>query len=53
MDVSKFFRLKKERAEQIIKQVTDAVENWRDVAKKHGISNAECASKSGAFRLPK
>jgi serine/threonine-protein kinase HipA len=53
MDVSKFFRLEKERAEQIIKQVTDAVENWRDVAKKHGISNAECASKSGAFRLPK
>jgi serine/threonine-protein kinase HipA len=53
MDVSKFFRLEKERAEQIIKHVTDAVKNWRDVAKKHGISNAECDRKSGAFRFPK
>ena len=51
MEVTKYFRLEEERAHQIMEEVTDAVKHWRGVAKKYGISNAECELKSRAFRF--
>jgi serine/threonine-protein kinase HipA len=51
MEVAKFFRLDEERANKILEEVTNAVKHWRSVAKKWGISNAECELKSRAFRF--
>lgn len=48
-DVCKFFRLSENRAHKIIANVTDAVRNWKNVAKKYGISNSEQELKSKAF----
>ncbi len=51
MEVAKFFRLGKERAYQIVEEVTDVVKHWNGVANKYGISKAECELKSRAFRF--
>ncbi len=51
LEVAKFFRLDTTRAHKIMEEVTHAVKHWRGVAKKYGISNAECALKSRAFRF--
>jgi len=51
IEVAKFFRLTDERASKILEEVTNAVKHWRSVAKKWGISNAECELKSKAFRI--
>lgn len=51
MEVAKFFRLDEERANKILEEVTNAVKHWRSVAKKWGISNAECELKSRAFKF--
>ncbi len=48
-DVCKFFRLSENRANIIITNVTDAVRDWKNVAKKYGISNSEQELKSQAF----
>lgn len=51
LDVAKYFRLDKGRTRQIMGEVRGVVKNWRVVAKKYGISNAECELKSRAFRF--
>ena len=51
MEVAKYFRLSEKRAGEITKEVTTAVKAWRRIAKKNGISNAECDLKSTAFRF--
>lgn len=51
MEVAKFFRLDDNRAQEIIREVTDVVKDWRLVAKKYGISSAECELKARAFRF--
>lgn len=51
MEVAKFFRLDENRAQQIMRDITNSVKNWKGVAKKYGISKAECELKSSAFRF--
>jgi len=51
VEVAKYFRLSEKRAGEITKEVTTAVKAWRRIAKKNGISNAECDLKSTAFRF--
>ena len=51
LEVAKFFRLDEERANKILEDVTNTVKHWRSVAKKWGISNAECELKSRAFKF--
>ncbi len=53
MEVMEFFRLNEKRALLIMEEVFNSVKNWRHVAKKYGISNAECELKSKAFKFPK
>jgi serine/threonine-protein kinase HipA len=50
MEVCPYFRLKKERANEIMEDVKIAVRNWRKVATKHGISYSEQELKSRAFQ---
>ncbi len=50
LEVRNYFRLDEEEAHQIISEVTEAVSNWKAVAKKYGISNTECELKSRAFK---
>lgn len=49
MRVAKDFRLKKEEALYIIKEVASAVEQWRSVASEFGLSKRECDRMSSAF----
>jgi serine/threonine-protein kinase HipA len=49
LEVSSFFRLSMERADQIIQEVKNAVKNWRKLARKHGLSPLECELMSTAF----
>lgn len=51
MQVSSFFRLSENRANEIIKEVLVAVKGWRDLAKNLGIPNSECETKSKAFSI--
>lgn len=51
VDVSAYFRLKKEEANQIIQEVKAAVSNWKKLALTAGISKGEIELKSNAFRL--
>ncbi len=51
LDVSEFFRLNEERAREIITEVKNAVNNWRTIAEKYGISRNEQEMKSMAFRI--
>ena len=51
--VSKYFRLSQERARTIIDKVTSVVRDWRRVARRYGIPNAEQELKSRAFSLSK
>ena len=51
LDVAKYFRVNQRRATEIIEKVCNAVKHWKEIAKKYGISNAECALKSRAFRV--
>jgi len=50
IEVCTYFRLKEDRANEIIEEVKAAVRNWREVATKYGISDAEQELKSGAFQ---
>lgn len=47
--VAKEFRLKKEEALSIIKEVAAAVRQWREVASAFGLSKSECDRMSSAF----
>ena len=49
MRVAKDFRLKKEEALSIIKEVALAVKQWRSVASEFGLSKRECDRMSSAF----
>jgi serine/threonine-protein kinase HipA len=49
MRVAKEFRLKKEEALLIIKEVASSVKQWRQVAAKFGLSKQECDRMSSAF----
>lgn len=49
IEVCSYFRLKEDRAVEIIEEVKSSVRNWRNVASKYGISNAEQELKSMAF----
>ena len=49
IEVANYFRLTKNKASQIIEQVADVVKDWRKVAAKYKISNAEQERMSAAF----
>lgn len=49
MSVAKDFRLSKDRAHEIIKQVGVAVKQWRQVAVGVGLSKRECDRMVSAF----
>ena len=49
MRVAKDFRLKKEEALSIIKEVASAVKQWRFVASAFGLSRRECDNMASAF----
>jgi serine/threonine-protein kinase HipA len=49
MRVIKEFRLSKEAASKIIKDVRSAVKQWRKVASKFGLSRSECDYMASAF----
>ena len=48
-EVAPQFRLSKDQAEQIIREVSAAVSCWKSVAKHHGLSKDECSFMSSAF----
>lgn len=49
--VAKYFRIKPDNADKIIKEVTSAVKNWRKEAKTLGISEREQNQMKRAFRI--
>lgn len=51
MEVHEYFRFSKSEAAKTIKKVKSAVKNWREIARKCGISNAEQELKVRAFKL--
>lgn len=48
--VCPYFRLKENRANEIIEEVKSSVRNWRKIATRYGIPNAEQELKSRAFQ---
>jgi serine/threonine-protein kinase HipA len=50
MDVAGYFRLNNKSANQIINEITKAVSNWKKLAAKYKIPNAEQERMSVAFR---
>ena len=50
LEVCIYFRLSQKRAEEIIEEVKSSIKNWRKIASKYGISNAEQELKSRAFQ---
>jgi len=50
MEVHEYFRLEEKRAQEIIQEVKESVQQWRRIAKKYGISRAEQELKKMAFR---
>jgi serine/threonine-protein kinase HipA len=49
LEVAPYFRLKTDRAIEIINQVKTSVRNWRKIARKYGLSNLDCDLKAHAF----
>ncbi len=49
MDVHEYFRLTKEKAEEIMNKVKISVQDWQKIASKYGISRTEQELKSLAF----
>ena len=49
LEVAPYFRLKTDRAIEIINQVKTSVRNWRKIAQKYGLSNLDCDLKAHAF----
>lgn len=49
LDVSPFFRLKKNKAEEIVKKVTSVVDKWTTMAKNLGISKSQIDTMAPAF----
>ena len=48
--VGEYFRLSEEEMQTILEEVLSVVRDWKDVAKKIGIKNAEIELMQGAFR---
>lgn len=51
MAVSKDFRLSKDKASEIIKEVAAAVKKWRQVASDIGLSKRDCDRMASAFPI--
>jgi len=51
MSVTPFFRVKKDRADQIISEVSSAVQEWPRLAKQIGLPNRETDLMKSAFRV--
>lgn len=51
MEVHEYFRFSKSEATKTIKEIKSAVKNWREIARKCGVSNAEQELNAGAFKL--
>jgi len=51
LEVSPEFRIKKERADEIINEIKTSVKRWRDIARKANISNNEIELLLNAFRV--
>lgn len=51
LSVASTFRIKKKRAQEIISEVADAVNQWRAVAKSHKLSNPAQERMRRAFRV--
>jgi len=49
--VAKDFRLSKEQAESIFKEVSKAVQNWQKIASEYGLSKQECNRMASAFKF--
>lgn len=49
--VAKDFRLSKEQAKTIIKEVSNAVQSWQKVASDYGLSKQECNRMTSAFKF--
>nr|WP_320118462.1 HipA domain-containing protein [uncultured Marinifilum sp.] len=52
-EVAVYFRIKNNRADQIIKEVKNAVNSWRDVSNSFNIPRNEQEAMANAFRLAK
>lgn len=50
LEVSEYFRLSKDRANEIIDEVLEAVKNWKIIATKYRISRSEQELKALAFK---
>ena len=51
LEVSEFFRLKEEKAIEIVEEVKAVVSDWRILADKYGLSRNEQELKASAFRV--
>ncbi len=49
LDVADFFRVEKSKAEEIVKNMHETVNNWRSVATKYGLSRNEQELMAAAF----
>lgn len=49
--VAKDFRLSKEQVENIIQEVSKAVQNWQKIASDYGLSKQECNRMASAFKF--
>ena len=50
-EVSPYFRLRSERAEEVLQEVVSAVRTWREVAAGMGLCAREQDQMAGAFRV--
>jgi serine/threonine-protein kinase HipA len=51
LDVSDYFRIKRNEAEKIVKEIMNVVKNWKDIAIHYKISKSEQELKSRAFQF--
>jgi len=51
MDVAKDFRLSKDKAHEIMKEVNSAVRHWKKIAYEIGLSKHECDRMASAFEI--
>ena len=49
MEIAGYFRLSNEKAVQMVKEISTVVKDWRKIAHKYKISNAEQERMSTAF----
>lgn len=51
LSTARYYRIKPERAKAIVAEVVGAVQGWREVAGRHGLSSSEQERMRRAFRL--